>query len=115
MQGQGLKVLYPSRSLATSQQEEDGRTGKTSSSLHSVSQETHSSGHLVADKHCNIVPYFSGYFGSFRENFSPPQRVSDDFPDLLIVLLPYPCLLWEPYWHLGGGWERTDANSVPVL
>lgn len=63
-------------------------------------------GNLVFSNHCNIVPYFCGYFRSFSSwgggrIFFPPQCVSDNFPDLLIILLPDPRSLWQPIWHLG--------------
>lgn len=68
--------------------------------------ESHFSGNLVFTNHCNIVSYFCGYFrlfSSLGHNFFPPQSVSDNFPDLLIILLPDPHSLWQPVWHLGWG------------
>lgn len=84
-----------------------GRTGKRSSSVFiQLPGESHFSGNLVFSNHHNVLPYFCGYFISFSslgENFFPPQCVSDNFPDLLIILLPDPHSLWKPIWHLRWG------------
>lgn len=68
--------------------------------------ESHFAENLVFSNHSNTVLYFFQLFEiivQFGGDIFSTEYVSNNFPDLLIVLLPDPHSLWQLIWHLGWG------------
>lgn len=106
----GVKFLYPARLLA-------GK--KHSRVLVLLPKESHCSGNLVFSSHPYCVFGFLLVEGaivghcSVLEDFSF-HCVSDNFPDLLSIVLPDSLSLWQLVWQWGGV-GRKLAQILPIL